>query len=106
MERIGIIGDVHAEHQRLETALHLLEKKIVDLLLCTGDLADGRGDLDACCRMLTDAGALVVAGNRRSLVLGGESKACSRRSLSACFLEDSAIHRESAAYSSRRQRTR
>ena len=63
MERIGIIGDVHAEHQRLETAMHLLEKKKVDLLLCTGDLADGRGDLDACCRMLTDAGALVVAGN-------------------------------------------
>ena len=62
MERIGIIGDVHAEHQRLETALDLFEKKKVDLLLCTGDLADGRGDLDACC-MLTDAGALVVAGN-------------------------------------------
>ena len=63
MERIGIIGDVHAEHQRLETALDLFEKKKVDLLLCTGDLADGRGDLDACCSMLTDAGALVVAGN-------------------------------------------
>ena len=63
MERIGIIGDVHAEHRRLETALNMLEKKNVDLLLCTGDLADGRGDLDACCSMLRDAGALVVAGN-------------------------------------------
>ena len=63
MERIGIIGDVHAEHQRLETALDFFEKKEVDLLLCTGDLADGRGDLDVCCSMLKDAGALVVAGN-------------------------------------------
>ena len=63
MERIGIIGDVHAEHRRLETALDLFEKKKVDLLLCTGDLADGRGDLDACCSMLIHTGALVVAGN-------------------------------------------
>ena len=63
MERIGIIGDVHAEHQRLETALGMLEKRKVDLLLCTGDLPDGRGDLDLCCSTLINAGALVVAGN-------------------------------------------
>ena len=63
MERIGIIGDVHAEHRRLKTALGVLEKERVDLLLCTGDLADGRGDLDACCSTLIDAEALVVAGN-------------------------------------------
>lgn len=63
MERIGIIGDVHAEHRRLETALRVLEDEQVDLVLCTGDLADGRGDLDACCSMLKDAGVLVVAGN-------------------------------------------
>ena len=63
MKRIGIIGDVHAEHSRLHMALRLLEDEQVDCVLCTGDLADGRGDLDACCAMLEDAGALVVAGN-------------------------------------------
>ena len=63
MERIGIIGDVHAEHKRLETALRVLRDEQVDVVLCTGDLADGRGDLDACCSMLKDAGVLVVAGN-------------------------------------------
>ena len=63
MERIGIIGDVHAEHNRLHMALRLLKDERVDCLLCTGDLADGRGDLDACCAMLQEAGALVVAGN-------------------------------------------
>ena len=63
MERIGIIGDVHAEHRRLETALRVLKDEHVDVVLCTGDLADGRGDLDACCSMLKDAGVLVVAGN-------------------------------------------
>ncbi|RZO29019.1 MAG: metallophosphoesterase, partial [SAR116 cluster bacterium] len=47
MERIGIIGDVHAEHRRLETALRVLKDEQVDVVLCTGDLADGRGDLDA-----------------------------------------------------------
>lgn len=63
MNRIGIIGDVHAEHERLAAALEFLGSQRVDVLICTGDLPDGVGDLDACCELLQDAGVVTVAGN-------------------------------------------
>ena len=63
MKRIGIIGDVHAEHLRLSAALEYLGESEVDTVLCTGDLPDGRGDLDACCRLLQQHDVMAVAGN-------------------------------------------
>ena len=55
MNRIGIIGDVHAEHSRLAAALEFLLNQRVDALICTGDLPDGVGDLGACCDLLRAA---------------------------------------------------
>ena len=63
MKRIGLIGDVHAEHDRLAQALNFLQSAKVDVILCTGDLPDGRGDLDRCCQLLEQHGVLAVAGN-------------------------------------------
>lgn len=63
MKRIGIIGDVHAEHLRLSAALAFLREAEVDWILCTGDLPDGRGDLDICCQLLQQQGVMTVAGN-------------------------------------------
>jgi predicted phosphodiesterase len=63
MNRIGIIGDVHAEHERLAAALEFLASEGVDGLICTGDLPDGVGDLDVCCELLQGADVLTVAGN-------------------------------------------
>jgi predicted phosphodiesterase len=61
--RIGLIGDVHAEHRRLDAALDFLHGCNVDAICCTGDIADGAGCIDTCCRLLADAHATVVAGN-------------------------------------------
>lgn len=63
MNRVGIIGDVHAEHDRLAQAIEFLVDQRVDALICTGDLPDGVGDLDACCELLQEAGVVTVAGN-------------------------------------------
>jgi predicted phosphodiesterase len=63
VRRIGLIGDVHAEHRRLDAALQFLSREGVDSICCTGDIADGPGCLDTCCRLLEDAEACVVAGN-------------------------------------------
>lgn len=63
MKRIGIIGDVHAEHLRLEAALSFLQGEGVDGVVCTGDVPDGRGDLDRCCALLQDHQVITVAGN-------------------------------------------
>ena len=67
--RLGIIGDVHAECARLEAALEHLIGRGVDAILCTGDLADGKGCVNRCCALLEAAGVLCVAGNHERWIL-------------------------------------
>ena len=63
MRRIGVIGDVHARHRRLGEALDWLSGQSLDVLLCTGDLADGEGCIDSSVELLRQAGVRCVAGN-------------------------------------------
>ncbi len=44
--KIGIIGDVHAENKTLEKVIDFLSKKGLDSILCTGDIIDGPGDVN------------------------------------------------------------
>jgi len=60
---IGLIGDVHAEDVRLEATLRHLAESDVSTILCTGDLADGRGNLDRVVELLIEYEVKVVAGN-------------------------------------------
>lgn len=60
---LGVVGDVHAEHQRLERALNLFAAQGVDAVICTGDIADGPGNVDTCCDLLRQAKVTTVAGN-------------------------------------------
>ena len=41
LQKIGLIGDVHAQAALLETALNYLQTASVDAILCTGDIANG-----------------------------------------------------------------
>jgi len=63
VRRLGVIGDLHAEHERLERVVDWLAGQSVDAIVCTGDIADGRGSLGACCRTLAAADVITVAGN-------------------------------------------
>ena len=54
---------MHAEHQRLETAINVLLAAGADTLLCTGDLCDGPGDLERCVELLKEHEVLCVRGN-------------------------------------------
>lgn len=66
--RIGLIGDVHAEDALLEQALEFLTHAQspagpVDALLCTGDVADGGGCIERACALLQQHGVHTVRGN-------------------------------------------
>lgn len=61
--RFGLIGDVHAEHERLQVALRALGEAGVDRLLCVGDLVDGHGDVDRTCALLAEHQVTTVRGN-------------------------------------------
>lgn len=68
-KRIGIIGDVHAEHEHLETAINHLVAAGVDTLICTGDLVDGRGDISTCVELLRAHQVITVRGNHDRWIL-------------------------------------
>jgi predicted phosphodiesterase len=61
--RIGLIGDVHAEHERLLVTLDVMRAEKVARVLCTGDVVDGHGDPDETCKLLRDHKVTVVRGN-------------------------------------------
>lgn len=61
--RIGLIGDVHAQDQRLVSAIDTLLNAGAEVLLCTGDLCDGDGDLARCCELIREHNILCVRGN-------------------------------------------
>jgi len=63
IRRLGVIGDLHAEDQRLALVLDWLAGAGVDAIVCTGDIADGRGCVNLSCALLQQARVVVVAGN-------------------------------------------
>ena len=69
IKRLGIIGDVHAADMHLEKALQLLSGARVDQIVCVGDIADGPGSLERCCRLLQSTPVLTVSGNHDSWFL-------------------------------------
>lgn len=61
--RFGLIGDVHAEDERLRVAISAFARAKVDRILCCGDLVDGHGDVDRTCNTLALHGVTTVRGN-------------------------------------------
>src|SRR5437868_5366755 len=61
--RIGIIGDVHARDGALATAIEALRGMGAETLLCTGDIVDGQGSVDACCALLREHQVATIRGN-------------------------------------------
>jgi putative phosphoesterase len=74
LRRLGVIGDVHAEDELLQAALELLPVEGAELMVCTGDVADGPGNVDACCELLAHAQAITVRGNHDRWLLGGRMR--------------------------------
>lgn len=72
-ERVGLIGDVHGEHEHLAKVLEYLEGH-VDAVLCVGDIVDGLGEVERSIEMLRDAGAICVAGNHERWFLADEMR--------------------------------
>jgi predicted phosphodiesterase len=78
VQRVGLIGDVHTEHQRLTRAIEHLKQQRIDALLCTGDIPDGRSsprDVDRCCTTLQQAGVLTITGNHDRWLQDDEMRA-------------------------------
>ena len=77
MIRFGLIGDIHAEDERLAAALRLFETRGVEQTLFVGDVVDGDGDVDRCCALLAARESARRARQPRPLALGrNDAVAC------------------------------
>ena len=68
--RIGIITDVHANIQALETVLRVLEEAKIDFLACLGDIVGYGGQPEVCCTLVRENADVTVVGNHDAAVAG------------------------------------
>lgn len=61
LRRVGVIGDAHAEDDRVSRVLAFFAAQAVDAVLCVGDVIDGFGDDNRTVRLLEST--LAVRGN-------------------------------------------
>lgn len=85
--RIGLIGDVHAQHEHLATALDFLATQKVDTLLCTGDIVDGVGNPHRCIELLIASQVQVVAGNHDRWLLQDKARHVPNAHMRSAFSE-------------------
>jgi len=74
ISRLGLIGDVHAEDQRLEGALNSFRRRGVPVIASTGDIVDGKGSVDRCCELLERNEVVTVSGNHDRWFLAGTAR--------------------------------
>jgi predicted phosphodiesterase len=74
LRRFGAVGDIHAEDAFLAVALAHLGRQQVEQVFAVGDIADGRGDLDRCCRLLDRYDVVTVAGNHDRWLLAAQMR--------------------------------
>ncbi len=72
--RVGLIGDIHADDQLLECALDFFDARRVEIVLSTGDVADGPGSVDKCCHLLRARNVATVRGNHDRWLLAGTGR--------------------------------
>lgn len=71
LQKLGVLGDIHGEDALLERALAALSREGVDLVLSVGDIVDGPGDVERCCRLLIEQRVTCVRGNHERWLLKG-----------------------------------
>ena len=61
--KLGVIGDIHAQSNRLKIALEFIQNLKLQPVLCVGDIVDGPGDVNDCCDLLKKYQVITVKGN-------------------------------------------
>ncbi len=79
--KIGIIGDVHCEDLLLKKAIDFLIAKNSEIIICTGDIADGSGDFDKCVSILKHHDVMNIRGNHDNWFLANSMRSLSNATL-------------------------
>jgi putative phosphoesterase len=68
-KKFGVIGDIHGNSLLLGIALNFLNKNAIDSILAVGDIVDGEGDVELCCKLLNQYKVIAVKGNHEKWFL-------------------------------------
>ena len=71
---VGVVGDIHCEDESLKSALTFLNEAKVDRILAVGDIVDGPGDVNECCRLLQEFKVATVRGNHDRWFVTGQMR--------------------------------
>jgi putative phosphoesterase len=74
LRRIGVLGDIHCEDDRLDTALRFFKTGRLDLICSVGDIVDGPGDPNRTVELLIEHGVVCVRGNHERWISKGEMR--------------------------------
>jgi predicted phosphodiesterase len=74
LRTVGVVGDIHCEAEALQAALSFISEARVDRILAVGDIVDGDGDVNECCRLLQKFGVATVRGNHERWFLTGQMR--------------------------------
>jgi putative phosphoesterase len=74
LRRVGVLGDIHCEDDRMETALRFFEDGRLDLICSVGDIVDGPGDPNRTIELLIEHEVACVRGNHERWLLTGEMR--------------------------------
>lgn len=71
IRKLGVLGDIHVEAERLETAIAWLRAEGAERIVHVGDVVDGAGELERTLALLETHGISGVSGNHERWFLGG-----------------------------------
>jgi predicted phosphodiesterase len=71
---IGIISDIHAEHELLAQTIDYLRSRGVRDILCAGDIVDGAGSAESCIELLIREHVFTVRGNHDRWLIEGKRR--------------------------------
>lgn len=74
LRRIGVLGDIHCEHRRLEAALQYFQTQPLDLVCAVGDIVDGPGDANRTIDLLQQHRVIAVRGNHERWLMKNEMR--------------------------------
>lgn len=74
LRRVGVLGDIHCDDGRLETALRFFEAGRLDLICSVGDIVDGPGDPNRTIDLLIEHDVVCVRGNHERWLIEGEMR--------------------------------
>ncbi|MDG2045650.1 MAG: metallophosphoesterase family protein [Halioglobus sp.] len=95
IRKLGVIGDVHAEHRRLSSAIKYLQSLDVDAIVCTGDIVDGLGCPNESIRLLDNEAIHTVRGNHDRWILEGKARHVEHAHLASDLSKDALRYLES-----------